>query len=166
MCQTNVTGPFVCPGSTTCAHVTDYTYLVYYSRLIKTVCRPPVTNEVRFQPQASGGQRDTGKDNFRYVSFLWQYHLINAHSSVTTLLNNKLKNERRYIMLILIQTAEWGEILWQNLGMPGLGSLLKKMSSYSNYIMSVQIRIFLRSWWLKTLASYIPTNALLYIISV
>jgi hypothetical protein len=60
--------------------------------MAQTVFRTPVTNEVRFQPQASGGQRDIGKDHFRYVSFLWQYHLTNAHSSVTTLLNNTLKN--------------------------------------------------------------------------
>ena len=58
--------------------------------MAQTVFRPPVTNEVRFQLQASGGQTGTGKDLFRYVSFLWQYHLTNAHSSVTTLLNNTL----------------------------------------------------------------------------
>jgi len=61
--------------------------------MAQTVCRPSVTNEVRFQPQVSGGQSGTGKDLFfRYVSFLWQYPVTNAHSSETTLLNNTLKN--------------------------------------------------------------------------
>lgn len=60
--------------------------------MAQTVCRPHFTTEVQFQPQASGGQIGTEKGLFKYVSFLWQYHLTDVHSSVTTFLSNTLKN--------------------------------------------------------------------------